>query len=321
MVKSPEQLNTQEPEPQQEKSAGGNRPGGSLPEWQLWQPKMMRGKDGQQRESSVKSPDGETYEINDGEQFVVEKGENGDYEAAIVDKDGKKNILRESLASKKTKHEQQDREELDRLRESLGLEVEKAEDSAETQEIRELNEKLKPAAEYLDRLDQYAEAVEVDPDTGKIKYEKPKLEDLTDEQVKKYQANFTELLRDFKDRNKAYMEKLRTDPAILDVQEIAGAIVATYDSSKGSPNTEGFDTGKDRGNLGTASEKYLGLAMVDINKDKRKDGVSPSTSAEHELNHYALSVSDYLMSKDENIDMQSAYRRGQIGRASCRERV
>ena len=287
----------------------GNRPGGSIPEWQLWQPKVVRGKNGQQRESSVKSPDGKTYEIKDGEQFVVESGENGDYEAAIIDRAGKKNILRESLASKKAGHERQDREELDRLRESLGLKVEKTEGSAETKEMRELNEKLKPAAEYLDRLDRYVEGVEVNPDTGKIKYEKPKLEDVTDEKIRKYKENFEQLLRDFKDRNKAYMEKLRADPAILDVQEIAGAIVATYDSSKGTPKVEGFDS-EHRGSLATDSEEFLGLATIDINKERRKDKVTPETSTIHELNHHMLSVSDRLISKDENIDMESAHRRG-----------
>ena len=89
----PEQLNTEKQEPQLgQKVEERNKPAGAgyVPEWSLWQPKIVRGKDGQQRESSVKSPDGKTYEIKDGEQFVVERGENGDYEAAIVDKDGKK---------------------------------------------------------------------------------------------------------------------------------------------------------------------------------------------------------------------------------------
>ena len=93
MVKNLEQLNSQDQEaPQEQTPQKSNRPDGAgpLPEWSLWQPKIVRGKDGQQRESSVKSPDGKTYEIKDGEQFVVERGENGDYEAAIVDKDGKK---------------------------------------------------------------------------------------------------------------------------------------------------------------------------------------------------------------------------------------
>jgi hypothetical protein len=44
--------------------------------------------------------------------------------------------LRESLASKKSKHEQQDKEEIDRLREGLGLEKE---DSQETPETRQEN--------------------------------------------------------------------------------------------------------------------------------------------------------------------------------------
>jgi len=112
----PEQLNTENQETQSEqKTERGNRPvgAGSVPEWSLWQPKIVRGKDGQQRETSVKSPDGKTYEIKDGEQFVVEKGENGDYEAAIVGADGEKTILKESLASKKARLEKEDKEKIE----------------------------------------------------------------------------------------------------------------------------------------------------------------------------------------------------------------
>ncbi|MDP3882843.1 MAG: hypothetical protein Q8Q48_02190 [Candidatus Staskawiczbacteria bacterium] len=137
MAKSLEQFNPEDQESQPEqKVEGGNRPtgAGSVPEWSLWQPKVVRGKDGQQRESSVKSPDGKTYEMKDGEQFVVEKRENGDYEAAIVGADGEKTILRESLASKKTKHEQQDKEEMDKLRKGFGLEKEDSQETAEAKQ-------------------------------------------------------------------------------------------------------------------------------------------------------------------------------------------
>lgn len=125
MTNSSEQFNANNQEVQpEEKSISGNRPDGvgPLPEWSLWQPKIEQGKDGQQRESSVKSPDGKTYEIGEGEQFIVEKGKNGDYEAAIVDANGKKTILRESLVSREAETQKQDQEEKDRLRESLGLE-------------------------------------------------------------------------------------------------------------------------------------------------------------------------------------------------------
>jgi len=122
MPKSPEQFNTESQEPQPEKNLEGrNRPTGAgpVPEWSLWQPKIARGKDGRQRENSVKSPDGKTYEIKEGEQFVVEKGESGDYEAAIVGADGEKNILKESLASKKARLEKEDKEKIEEHRKYL----------------------------------------------------------------------------------------------------------------------------------------------------------------------------------------------------------
>ena len=150
-----DQLNSREQKVSQEQiPKKGNRPGGELPEWSLWKPKVVRGKNGQQRETSVKSPDGKTYEIKEDEQFVVEKGENGDYEAAIVSADGEKIILRESLVSKEKKHEQQDKEESDRLRESLGLEKENSQETTQEKQEEEppydrerLNEIAKKCAE------------------------------------------------------------------------------------------------------------------------------------------------------------------------------
>ena len=187
-----------------------------------------------------------------------------------------------------------------------------------TNEEHELGEKIKIAAQYLNRLDHYVESVQINPDSGEIVYEKPKFEELTDENVKKYQNKFTKLKKTFADKNKTYRNILRNDPNILDVKEIAGTIIATYDSSKGIPLALKEEmmiersTDDARGVCGTTSEKYLGLAIIDINKEKRKDGVSPTISAIHELHHYTLSISDYLISQDETLNMQSAYRKGRV---------
>lgn len=101
-----------------------NRPETSVPEWRLWQTKLEKTANGKTRETIVKSPDGANIPINDGERFVINRLENGDYEAVAVDKDGNKRVLRESLASKKSKLEEKDKEDLELARESLGLEKE-----------------------------------------------------------------------------------------------------------------------------------------------------------------------------------------------------
>ena len=83
MAKSLENFTRENQEPQPEKnSEGGNKPTGvwSIPEWSLWKPKIVRDKSGQQREASVKSPDGKTYE----KEVLGE-----DTVSQVKDKDGK----------------------------------------------------------------------------------------------------------------------------------------------------------------------------------------------------------------------------------------
>src|SRR3989344_2930516 len=314
----PPQFTPEEDKPKPEKVETGSPklPGGSVPEWSLWESRVAQGSDGQMKETGVRAPDGTYHKLQEGERFVINKGERGDYEAVIIGPNGEEKILRKSAVKEKTEREQADKDKLEALRKSLGITSEATESGIETRESRELNEKIKVAAEYLNRLDQYAEFAQVDPETGAITYEKPKLEEISDDKVKEYQKKFTELLKVFSERNKAYMEEFRRDPHVLDVKEVAGAIVATYDSSKGVPKilkgeVLSGDNDKSRGKLGTASENYLGLAVVDLDPERRKkDNVSPTVSAVHELNHYMLSVSDYLMSQDESLHMLSAYRKG-----------
>src|SRR3989344_1747242 len=280
----PPQFTPEEDKPKPEKVETGSPklPGGSVPEWSLWESRVAQGSDGQMKETGVRAPDGTYHKLQEGERFVINKGERGDYEAVIIGPNGEEKILRKSAVKEKTEREQADKDKLEALRKSLGITSEATESGIETRESRELNEKIKVAAEYLNRLDQYAEFAQVDPETGAITYEKPKLEEISDDKVK----------------------------------EVAGAIVATYDSSKGVPKilkgeVLSGDNDKSRGKLGTASENYLGLAVVDLDPERRKkDNVSPTVSAVHELNHYMLSVSDYLMSQDESLHMLSAYRKG-----------
>ena len=273
----PPQFTPEEDKPKPEKVETGSPklPGGSVPEWSLWESRVAQGSDGQMKETGVRAPDGTYHKLQEGERFVINKGERGDYEAVIIGPNGEEKILRKSAVKEKTEREQADKDKLEALRKSLGITSEATESGVETRESRELNEKIKVAAEYLNRLDQYAEFAQVDPETGAITYEKPKLEEISDDKVKEYQKKFTELLKVFSERNKAYMEELRRDPHVLDVKEVAGAIVATYDSSKGVPKilkgeVLSGDNDKSRGKLGTASENYLGLAVVDLDPERRK---------------------------------------------------
>jgi hypothetical protein len=134
MTKSPEQIDNQEPQ-QSQTPQEANRPQAELPEWRLWQTQLGRAENGKRREASVRAPDGKTYEIPEGEIFVINRGENGDYEALLRGQDGKETILRESLASRMAKQEQLDKDELAKLHEGLGLEKEASQESSQAQKI------------------------------------------------------------------------------------------------------------------------------------------------------------------------------------------
>lgn len=127
MSKLPEQFNIEEGE-------SGNRPGGSLQEWQLWQSKVVKG-----REVSVKSPEGKIFKIGEDEQFIIERGERGDYEAVIIGPNGERKILRESLATQDARYKEQDKDELEKLRGEIGLESESSQETMEAEQKEELS--------------------------------------------------------------------------------------------------------------------------------------------------------------------------------------
>lgn len=182
---------------------------------------------------------------------------------------------------------------------------------------KELNERTKIAAEFLSGLDQAVEAVKVDPDTGKISYE-PQEHTFPNGEVAWYAQTYKRTVGEYQERHQTFIDDLRTNPQVIDTQIIAGAIVVTYDSSKGPVSiplgdethvSSASDIDGDRGSYKNANDHALGIALIDINKSMRTDNVSPTVTAVHELHHHALAVSDYLMSLDPKINMASAVRK------------
>lgn len=95
------------------------RPGNAMPEDTLWQPRIETGEDGRKTEKGVLAPDGTYYELQEGEKFVINREENGDYEAVVVGLDGKERFLRKSLVREKAESEQRDKEKLAEARKGL----------------------------------------------------------------------------------------------------------------------------------------------------------------------------------------------------------
>lgn len=121
------QFNPEAEQPKQDNPAEmteRKRPGGAVPEWSLWEPRVEQGEGGQLKEKGVRAPDGTYYQLQEGERFVINKGEDGDYEAVIIGQSGEEKVLRKSATKERAEREQQDKEKLAELRKSLGIEQE-----------------------------------------------------------------------------------------------------------------------------------------------------------------------------------------------------
>src|SRR3989344_5163073 len=145
------QFNPEAEEPKQEKPAEtteGKRPGGAVPEWSRWESRVEPGEGGQLKEKGVRAPDGTYHQLQEGEKFVINKGESGDYEAVIIGQNGEERVLRKSVTKEKAEREQQDKDKLAELRKSLGIEQETtAETQKQSQKIFDsVYEQLKPQA-------------------------------------------------------------------------------------------------------------------------------------------------------------------------------
>lgn len=145
------QFNPKAEQPKQENPAGATerkRPGGAAPEWSLWESRVEPGEGGQLKEKGVRAPDGTYYQLQEGERFVINKGEGGDYEAVIMGQNGEEKVLRKSIAKEKAEREQQDKDKLAELRKSLGIEQEATEETQkQSQKIFDnVYEQLKPQA-------------------------------------------------------------------------------------------------------------------------------------------------------------------------------
>lgn len=169
------------------------------------------------------------------------------------------------------------------------------------QQRERLNENMKIAAQYMERLDHFAECFSVDGKTGKIHFSKPQIEDVINPKIKKYQENFAELQRNFHETNNKYVEEIKKIPGILDAKNIMGTVIITFDSSK-TPELEEDDRGSYEH---LRHNKFLGLVKVDLNSAKRFDGVSPTISVIHEIQHHVSAIMEYLMSKDNCLGFKS----------------
>ena len=105
----------------------------------------------------------------------------------------------------------------------------------ETTSVREqeLMQQIRVAAEFLSTLDSIVEKVEINPDTGVISYE-PTIYRTTDSAIAAYAQEHQEIMAEYEEHHGAFLLELKDNPQVLDAKIVAGAVVVTYDSSKGT---------------------------------------------------------------------------------------
>lgn len=180
-----------------------------------------------------------------------------------------------------------------------------------------LDGRIKAAAKALEKMDRLAESFSVDK-TGKISTPEDLQTELQDEG---YRQELNNLLGSFAESNNDLLELHKQDKNVIDTKIVCGAVVVIFDSSKGIPGR--FAGSKDRGFYNGPSDfgykeiagkfqpKYfLGEIGIDLNPKLRTDGVEATVSLRHEFRHHTTRISDYLITKDKLVGMDSTYRDG-----------
>ncbi len=185
-------------------------------------------------------------------------------------------------------------------------------DNQEVERRRELRERVDERigfhAGILEKFDAFASVVSI-TDRGVVERADEKLR-LTPEQSDAFR-----LIIEYIKKNKAELNEriavLRAEPHVLGVTSLFGAIIVSYDSSRGVPKIVEDDGPLEQGVRGYYSSKLdasLGVVVVDVNPALRSDLVSPTVSLVHELHHHVCALIDLAVGLDAKIPMASAPR-------------
>lgn len=167
---------------------------------------------------------------------------------------------------------------------------------------KEIEKVVVQTAEFLKKLDQAVLAIGVNPSSGKIEYT-PQSVLISEHAPNQISETYQKIRQKFHERNTVYYQKVKTLSGVLDAKVVNGAVVVTYDSSKTiRPNVTvgvNFEV-RTRSEHYQAADRYSGLIVIDINPQNRLDGVSATTSLQHELRHQNVAWMDFVMSHELN---------------------
>ena len=182
-------------------------------------------------------------------------------------------------------------------------------DTQREQRKKELETQTAVATDFLMVMDGFADNIGIDQQSGKIQAHKQQIE-LEDGPTKEYMQRYTDLRAEFQTANEQLVAELKALPEVLDAQIVGGAVVVTIDSSIGkfkySQQTTQADVTAEY--FPARKDKFLGLVIVDLNKNKTR-GRDTASSLAHELHHHTLAVTDYLFATDPKVKMMTGVRK------------
>lgn len=172
---------------------------------------------------------------------------------------------------------------------------------------KELDERVLVAAEFLRILDQSVESVTVDPTTGKISFENSQVTIPPDHP---YFQKYSELRQKFAPGIESRIQRIRSEATgVLDVANINGVILVTYDSSRANLRFDDVSgtPSSPRGEHIQPGFGSLDLCIIDLNQEKRPD-TPPTQTAIHELRHANLAQADFAFASDPHVHMLTGVR-------------
>ncbi|MEK7545432.1 MAG: hypothetical protein AAB551_04890 [Patescibacteria group bacterium] len=118
--------------------------------------------------------------------------------------------------------------------------------------------------------------------------------------------NIATLLNEKRASTNKKAEETKKQEGVIDAMNSLGAVIVTYDSSKKipeiflSPGSAELEEGT-RGHWTPGNGECLGIIGIDLNPEKRRSGISSTTSLIHEMHHHLRALSNLATATDKKM--------------------
>ncbi len=182
--------------------------------------------------------------------------------------------------------------------------------SREERSLESIDSQIIRAGHYLSHLDMMAEGLSIS-NKGKINYTDDHLSTGSRIPDSEYDQKFRSLVQIYDPVNIEFLNYMKRQYGVTDARIVNGCVVIAFDSSISTPDQ--VDIKAYFKTLGKAmvpfSDDWLGYTYIDINRQKNLDRqTNPTEVSRHEMYHYNLGISDFLLEHDSSYPIRSARR-------------